>query len=270
MKKILLCLMLTGAYALGQVKIGSTDQPIHPRAMVAVENNKGILLPSVNQTNQLPLYQESLNEQFSGDLTMSGMVMYNKEEKDVYRFDGYEWSSASRSSKLTKKISRFSAKGSDVVQVIVLGITAKSAPIPFSFNKSLVNKELNNLNLTIDNGTIEFKEDGLYRINPSLFFKAAGGLSVGNAQSKVYIEKYFKEDGENRFWKVAMNSYTMAGLVVTVGEEGANNFEYTSYFKAGDKIQIRFAVSSTGLGVGVGLTQATQHPDTYLLIEKLN
>lgn len=267
----ILCLLPLFGYA--QVKIGF-DKEIHPHALLDVESvGKGILLPNVKEDIELPGYDESSPTSYIKNLKNQGLILYHQGRKDVLKFDGYRWISASQKSILNyKNVSLFTSDRPNEVVANVLAITSRPVLI-FNKTNDIENNSINHLNLKYtNNGEIEFIEDGYYKINPSIRIKGAGGLSVGNASTIISLQAIFGQAINNGWQKIHENSFRLDGLVITAGDTNStNSFSIVKYFKKGDKIRIKAGIqASDGLSLGTGVTYVLNDKNTFLFIEKIN
>ncbi|WP_160137129.1 hypothetical protein [Chryseobacterium sp. c4a] len=257
-----------------QVKMGKRPEIIHPRAALQVEHTtKGIMLPVVDNHTQLPNYNAAQSDLYDNKPEDNGLVFYNKEIKDVVKYDGYRWISATeRSIKNYKNVSILGSNASDVSVANVLGITGRPTLL-FNILNDFDRNNVNNLGVTVNaNGEITIPADGFYRINPSIKSSSAGGLSVGNAATIISLQALYANATGEGWQKIHENSFLLYGLLVTAGSANSvNNFSTTKYLHAGDQIRLRAGIQAdTGLNVGAGVNFKMNDKDTFIYIEKLN
>lgn len=278
MKKVItlnvFILTAMGYLGYAQVKIGNRPESIHPRAALQVEHNtKGIILPTVENHTELPNYNAKQPDLYENNPSDNGLVFYNKEIKDVVKYDGYRWILATeRSIKNYKNMSILGSSSSDYSVANVLGITGRPT-LQFNILNDFDRNNINNLGLTVNaNGEITIPANGFYRINPSIKTSSAGGLSVGNAATIVSLQALYTNAQGEGWQKIHENSFLLYGLVVTAGSSNSiNSFSTTKYLYAGDQIRLRAGIQAdTGLNLGTGVTFKMSDKDTYLYIEKLN
>lgn len=256
-----------------QVKIGNRPDIIHPRAILQVEHHtKGIMLPVVENHTELPNYNASESDLYENRNEDNGLVFYNKEIKDVVKYDGYRWMPATEKSlKNYTNVSILGSNASDHVVANVLGITGRPT-LQFNILNDMDRNNINNLGLIINpSGEITIPSDGFYRINPSVKTSSAGGLSVGNAATIISLQALYTNASGDGWQKIHENSFLLYGLVVTAGSSNSiNSFSITKYFHAGDQIRLRAGIQAdTGLNLGTGVTFKMNDKDTFLYIEKL-
>ncbi len=256
-----------------QVKIGDNPDIVHPRAVFQIEKStKGIILPTVENITELPNYSISQPDLYVNNPTDNGLLIYNKDTKEVLKYDGYKWISATeRSIKNYKNLSILGSDNADVTVANVLGITSRPV-LPFNILNNIDKNIINNLGLTIAGGEITIQSNGFYRINPSIKTSSAGGLSVGNAATIISLQALYAGATSEGWQKIHENSFLLYGLVVTAGNSNSiNSFSTIKYFNAGDKIRIKAGIQAdSGLNLGTGVTFKMNDKDTFIYIEKLD
>ncbi|WP_374463448.1 hypothetical protein [Chryseobacterium sp.] len=263
-----------GSLGHAQVKMGDNPEKIHARAMLQVESKtKGIILPVVENHTELPNYNASHPDLYENNPGDNGLVFYNKEIKDVVKYDGYRWVAATeRSIKNYKNLSILGSNAADLTVANVLGITGRPT-LQFNILDDIDRNNVNNLGVTVNaNGEITIPSDGFYRINPSVKTSSAGGLSVGNAATIVSLQALYVNAAGDGWQKIHENSFLLYGLVVTAGSANSvNSFSTIKYLHAGDQIRLRGGIQAdTGLNLGTGVNFKMNDKDTYIYIEKLN
>ncbi|QIY91500.1 hypothetical protein [Chryseobacterium gallinarum] len=267
-------LITTGQWGYAQVKMGNRPEIIHPRAVLHVESNtKGIMLPVVENHTELPHYNSALPDLYENSPEDNGLVFYNKEIRDVVKYDGYRWIAATEKSiKNYKNVSILGSNASDHTVANVLGITGRPTLV-FNVLNDIDRNNVNNLGVTVNsNGEITIPADGFYRINPSVKTSSAGGLSVGNAATIVSLQALYVNAQGDGWQKIHENSFLLYGLLVTAGSSNSiNSFSTIKFLHTGDQIRLRAGIQAdTGLNVGTGVTFKMSDKDTFLYIEKLN
>lgn len=263
-----------GNLGYAQVKIGNNPETVHPRAVLHVENSaKGIMLPVVENHTELPNYNPAHPDLYENKPEDNGLVFYNKEIKDVVKYDGYRWIAATeRSVKNYKNLSILGSNAADLSVANVLGITGRPT-LQFNILNNIDRNNVNNLGLSVNaNGEITIPADGFYRINPSVKTSSAGGLSVGNAATIISLQALYVNATGDGWQKIHENSFLLSGLLITAGSANSvNSFSITKYLHAGDLIRLRGGIQAdSGLNVGAGVNFKMNDKDTFLYIEKLN
>ncbi|MCW3160486.1 hypothetical protein [Chryseobacterium oryctis] len=278
MKKIttigLFILIAVSTLGNAQVKIGDNPETIHPRAILHLESpTKGFILPQVENSTELPHYNILQPDLYDNVAEDNGLIFYNKQTKEVVKYDGYRWVSATEKSiKNYKNVSIIGSNAADQVVANLLGITGRPT-LKFNILNDIERNNINNLGVTINaEGEITIPSDGYYRINPSIKTSSAGGLSVGNAATIVSLQALYVGATAEGWQKIHENSFLLYGLVVTAGNANSvNSFSIIKYLHAGDQIRLRGGIQAdTGVNLGTGVTFKMSDKDTFLYIEKLN
>lgn len=272
--------------AFTQVRISENEGEIHPKAMLQIDSQKGMILPAAEDFREFPNYDVTESDYFKNDPDMEGMLMFNKEDKKLYIFDGDSWlPSNAKSPNADHKISLLTSNHPDITKVNIINISTRDA-VPFNRFYKKNEEDVNEANiigmdLVDDDGfaeTYEFTEPSWYKINPSIMIKSGGGLTVGNIDAVVVLRASFVNDPENasnpynKWWSVMQHDFSLEGLLVSVGGGNkAMNFEYVRHFNAGDRIKFELGIRNPdGLTVGAGITYLCNNPNTFLYIEKLD
>lgn len=287
MKNILmLAALCMYSIAFTQVRISENEGEIHPKAMLQIDSQKGMILPAAEDFREFPNYDVTESDYFKNDPDMEGMLMFNKEDKKLYIFDGDSWlPSNAKSPNADHKISLLTSNHPDITKVNIINISTRDA-VPFNRFYKKNEEDVNEANiigmdLVDDDGfaeTYEFTEPSWYKINPSIMIKSGGGLTVGNIDAVVVLRASFVNDPENasnpynKWWSVMQHDFSLEGLLVSVGGGNkAMNFEYVRHFNAGDRIKFELGIRNPdGLTVGAGITYLCNNPNTFLYIEKLD
>lgn len=286
MKNILmLAALCIYSIAFTQVRISENEGEIHPKAMLQIDSQKGMILPAAEDFTKFPNYDVTESDYFKNDPDMEGMLIFNKEDKKLYIFDGDSWlPSNAKSPNADHKISLLTSTHPDITKVSIINISTRDA-VPFNRFYKKNEEDVNEANIIgmdlDDNGyaeTYEFTESGWYKINPSIMIKSGGGLSVGNIDAVVVLRASFVNDPENasnpynKWWSVMQHDFSLQGLLVSAGGGNkAMNFEYVRHFNAGDRIKFELGIRNPdGLTVGGGITYLCNNPNTFLYIEKLD
>jgi hypothetical protein len=288
MKNILVTLFILGFYFQGiaQIRISETEGEIHPRALLEIDSNKGVILPLAENFTQFPNYNENELDLFSDDPSLEGMLLYNKEEKKLFIYDGESWiPSNAKSHRAENKITLLRSTAADITKVNILNISTRDA-IPFNLYQVINDKNVNNANiipldLEGNDGyadTFQISESGWYKINPSIMIKSGGGLTVGNIDAIAVLNASFVNDPDNssspysKWWAIMQHDFSLEGLLISVGGGNkAMNFEYVRHFDAGDRIRFEIGIRNPdGLSVGSGITYMCSNSNSFLYIEKLD
>lgn len=279
---ILLSLSMIG---FSQLRISENQGEIHPKALLEIDSNKGVILPSAENFTEFPNYDATEPDLFIDDESMQGMLIFNKEDKKLYLFDGESWlPSNAKSHRAENSISYLHSTHPDITKVNILNISTRDV-VPFNSFHLIDNEAVNNANvlaMDLDGDsyaeTYEFLESGWYRINPSIMIKSGGGLSVGNIDAIILLQASLADDPQNAtnpystWWALMQQDFSLQGLLISAGGGNkAMNFEYVRKFNQGDRIKFEVGIRNPdGLSVGSGITYMCSNPNTFLYIEKLD
>lgn len=271
-------IFLLQTHVFSQIVISDTPKDPHPNALLEIDSDKGVLLPSVNNFTELPLYTTNESDFFLDDPSMEGMLVYNKEDHTLYKYDGYTWMpSYVKSFKNNENSTLLTSTYGDIVKLNILNISTTDI-VPFNQVQTIYGKPINNANIEFvdeDNDSIyesyRFTETGWYIINPSITVASGGGLSVGNLDVNVILKAKFANENNDKWWAIMQIDYSLQGLLVSVnGGEKAVNASIMKKFYAGDIIRFEIGLRNPdGLTVGSGVTYKCTSPNSFLFIHKL-
>jgi len=268
-----------------QIRISENSGTIHTRAILEIDSDKGVILPSAEDFEKFPNYSTAQKDFYIDDEQMQGMLIFNKDDKRLYLFDGDIWlPSNAKNPKSENEISLLRSTGSDIVVTTVLNISTTNV-VPFNQFQSLYGGVVNNANVTaIDQvasdglaDTYQITQTGWYKINPSIEVKNSGGISLGNNDATVVLKASFVNDPANsstpysKWWAVMQHNFSLTGLLISGdGLSKVMNFEYVRHFNAGDRFRVEVGIRNPGgLAAGAGITYECNNEHTFLYIEKL-
>lgn len=268
-------LMTTVKAQTGRAAVGiNTEQP-HNRALLDVKNNTdktdaskytsmGVLLPSVDIYTDLPLYDVNESDSFRDDATMTGMIMYVREGKKYYQYDGETWI----------PVAGIGHIRNTNVSLFKLSSNKAITPLDIFTGDRILDFDVHNTGGCVDNLGIYnsnnrnyqiIRQDGIYRLYVLCGF-GGGGANIGTTRFIVTL-KYEPAGASNDFIPL----FSETGEVVNIlGVSASTNINvatsFTRFFKAGDKIQSTFFVSDPGLS---GFSLSSDLHRTFLLVEKI-
>ncbi len=255
-----------------QVGIG-TNTP-HNKSVLDIKSgkNKGVIIGKSQNLETLPLYDKSQSDFYQDDPSMEGMIIYVISEKEVYLYDGKKWIPAGTiQSNYNPNITRIGTSKSKTA-VCIINICGSPS---LEFNR------VNDPNLYFsdglgitqgrtDNTYVEIKEDGFYRISPSIAVDGGGVSLLGSKISLQILGNLLTEDNRYRGNQVlGRSSLNTIGLLLEIGTSLDINFSQIQYLQKGDRISIEFDVDASGISLGSGFSNETYYDRTYLTIEKL-
>lgn len=201
----------------------SSTATAHSTAMLHIKNQneaaaKAMGLPVVANKTELPKYNASQPDLYDDEATMTGMLMYQSDEKVVKVYDGTKWDNA------------FSVETPNLTRARVAAnynISGAGGALNYTYFNDLSNGFIDYLSLktgVLSANKFKIRQTGVYRINITLELN----LSNTNLLATAYVN----------------DTYRFA-LKFPVGSGGTTriaNYEFTMLLKQGE--EVRFDVSS--------------------------
>lgn len=187
MKNLLYSLLL-GTFVLSNVYAqviigGDTSATSHPNAILTIQNpgqtsstSKGLILPSVERIEDLPLYDDNEPDYFKDDESYEGMILYVKEngENRALYYNGSMWVDAftNRYAMKTKISLDPSTPENMLPQTTCVLIACSETQVPLNLFQ---NDDVDELRI-IDSasGGLKIQQKGLYQIQTSFTFRSSG------------------------------------------------------------------------------------------------
>ncbi|MGU3374301.1 hypothetical protein [Chryseobacterium sp. M5A1_1a] len=274
MKKIYTtALMIWATTAFSQVTIGNGTNPSNNSMFSVVNNNdnaassKGMMIPTVNNETELPLYNASLPDHFMRDPTMQGMIMYRKDIQRVVVYDGEKWKptfyeSGGRATRAS--MNPATPEGNfPSVACILIGCGEKDVPFGF-YNTTLDGDKLGiidpqgTVNSNFNNFT--FKESGFYKILISLKVKTSGI----HVSPPVISFRALKNGSVLARNDVSLNE----AILITAGANRVGTMEFLAMFDKGDQLKVQVSGGISILTVA-DVYKIVPTDGTFISIEKL-
>ncbi len=273
-KKIYItALLLTAKMAFSQVIIGSDTSP-SPNSMLSIVNkednaagSRGMMIPTVNNETELPLYDISQPDGFGNDPGMQGMILYRKDIKRVVVYDGEKWKptfyeSGGRTTRVSMNPATPEAEFPSVACVLI-GCGEKD--VPFGLYDST--QDGDKLGIIDTQGAVDnnfsnftFRESGFYRILISLKVKTSG-IHVSPPTISFRALKNGNVLARN---DVSLNE----AILVTAGANRVGTMEFLSMFDKGDKLKVQVSGGVSILTVA-DVYKIVPTDGTFISIEKL-
>ncbi|WP_419494617.1 hypothetical protein [Chryseobacterium bernardetii] len=266
-------LLVTAQMAFSQVTIGSAASP-SPNSMFSVVNkednaaqSKGMIIPTVNNETELPLYNASQSTRFDKDPSMQGMIMYRKDIQRVVVYDGEQWKPTFYESggRTTRASMNPATPESDLPSVgcILIGCGEKDVPFGF-YNNILDGDKLGIIDphgaVNSDFSNFTFKESGFYKILISLKVKTSG-LHVS---PPVISFRALKNGAILARNDVPLNE----AILITAGANRVGTMEFLAMFDKGDKLKVQVSGGVSILTVA-DVYKIVPTDGTFISIEKL-
>lgn len=267
-----LVLFLIVIVANAQVNIGR-ETAISDKGILNIINmednaakSKGMMIPTVENATELPLYNVSESDLYTDDQTMEGMVMYQKDIQRVVVYDGEKWKPMLYE-KTHNRSSRFSMNASDLyrprIACVLVGCGKEDVPFGLYNNQD----DYDELDILDSSGTVNdgfnnftIKESGFYSILVSMKVKTSG-LHV---TPPVISFQGIKND-----YVLARNDVELNEVIlITAGANRTGSMEFVGMFNKGDKFKIQV---SAGVAILTVADVYTVEPEdqTFISIEKL-
>ncbi|MFV0144147.1 hypothetical protein OBJ68_01840 [Empedobacter falsenii] len=235
------------------------------------ENSKGLLLPTVESKDQLPLYNSSEVDEYLDDPTMAGMIMYQKDLKRAVLYDGEKWKPTLyeddyRSSRYSLNTRLIGTSEENYPQLACVLVACGTRNIPFAVTDpnldydelKLKNDQINYSDDTYTN--FEFQESGMYKVLISLSVKTSG-LHVTPPVISVRARKNDFVIARN---DVALNE----AILITAGANRAGTMEFVGMFRKGDKLTIQMT-GAVSIATVADVYTVMPNSRTFLYLEKL-
>lgn len=266
-------LLVTAQMAFSQVTIGSAASP-SPNSMFSVVNkednaaqSKGMMIPTVNNETELPLYNASQSTRFDKDPSMQGMIMYRKDIQRVVVYDGEQWKPTFYESggRTTRASMNPATPESDFPSVGCVLIGCGEKDVPFGFYNNILDGD--KLGIIDPHGTVNsdfsnftFKESGFYKILISLKVKTSG-LHVS---PPVISFRALKNGAILARNDVPLNE----AILITAGANRVGTMEFLAMFDKGDKLKVQVSGGVSILTVA-DVYKIVPTDGTFISIEKL-
>lgn len=265
--------LLTAKIAFAQVIVGDSNNP-STNSMFSVvnqednaSNSKGMMIPTVNNETELPLYNISQPDHFNDDPTMQGMIFYQKDIKRAVVYDGEKWKPTFYESggRTTRASMNPATPENDFPSVTCVLIGCGEKDVPFGFyNNSLDSDKLGIINpqgaVNSNFNNFTFKESGFYKVLISLKVKSSGI----HVSPPVISFRALKNGNVLARNDVSLNE----AILITAGANRVGTMEFLAMFDKGDQLKVQV---SGGVSI---LTVADNYKivptdGTFISIEKL-
>lgn len=243
LKNYILIIFLSLSGSIG-AQVGINTEEIHEKAVVDIKNSdeemndsaksRVLKYPSVDDITQLPLYNAGEADLFDDDDTMSGMLMYVDDKKELMYYDGKTWLPAVAVGGNETRVKSVS----DISFPCVLGICG-SGVIPFE------EVQFDGLRITKPSKDyFQIAETSMYEVSVSLQIKVSG-LSFSNATIKL---KTMVNDSERN-----VKAAEARHFLLHLGDRYVVSYSFLVYLRQGDhvnfKASIPYDIGITGAGI---------------------
>lgn len=274
MKKIYItALMIWANTAFSQVTLGSAANPSSNSIFSVVNNednsakSKGMMIPTVNNEAELPLYNSNDPDHFSNDPTMQGMIMYRKDIQRVVVYDGEKWKPTfyENGGRATRASMNPATPENNFPSVACILIGCGEKDVPFGFYNNVLDGD--KLGIIDPQGTVNsnfnnftFKESGFYKILISLKVKTSGI----HVSPPVISFRALKNGSVLARNDVSLNE----AILITAGANRVGTMEFLAMFDKGDQLKVQVSGGISILTVA-DVYKIVPTDGTFISIEKL-
>ncbi|SFN58092.1 hypothetical protein SAMN05421594_3373 [Chryseobacterium oleae] len=276
--------VIFGIRATSQVMISNTPGIFnpHPNALLDIKDSKkGAIFTKADNISSFPLYN-NLEEDFFGDLpSLEGAIIYNKEDKQYYKYDGTVWIPAlqlgafynpfetRQKANTSQQWSCIGLPGLNTCSLGQLFGTNNRKIIPLSTIASRSQLLVNNLNLATGADYVTIPAAGLYHVSGVVGFSGTSVLGLGDNVSYWVNLDVSYDNGAT--WNTLAFSQTLqyGGLFIDVGQAGDKSASVSATVTLPANARIRLAASVSTEAVVSVYSSSTAHKDTFINIKKL-
>lgn len=251
MKRIILIIALFFQYSLhAQVVIGN-EVSSNKNILKIQDGTKGVILPYSNIYTSFPRYNASAPDVFDDYANLTGSLIYNKNDDQYYKYDGYSWNPARQIQGIYQpKGSRLGISAGITIPCISFGIGfcfAGGTPsylAPDDKSQVLVD------NLLLKNpSSVTVKTAGIYDVGVALGFTGGSfGAQAGVTEFKLTLQvKYTPASA----WEtvVTKSNYSIVFIIDTQGNK-SSSFAQTISLPAGAELRVVPSISSNAISGG--------------------
>lgn len=187
-----------------------------PQSSLHVDGvNKTVILPKANNITAFPLYNASAPDLFDDDPTLTGAIIFNKEDENIWQYDGTKWkiSDPIVQTLKTPQLAHFTRNGN-----VRIGNCSPCNPviIPFINNGSF---DFNNISSDVvltGGNSFRIGTTGVYRIS----FKSPVSIprtlteQAAYYSGDVFVELQVSKDNGITWTVYSSNSYSEVGGLI--------------------------------------------------------
>ncbi|MFP3597697.1 hypothetical protein [Chryseobacterium sp. SIMBA_029] len=251
MKRIILIIALFFQYSFhAQVVIGS-EISSNKNILKIQDGTRGVILPYSNIYTSFPRYNASAPDVFDDYANLTGSLIYNKNDDQYYKYDGYSWNPARQIQGIYQpKGSRLGISAGITIPCISFGIGFCFAGGTPSYlapdNKSQVLVD----NLLLKNpSSVTVKTAGIYDVGVALGFTGGSfGAQAGVTEFKLTLQVKYTPASD---WEtvVSKSNYSIVFIIDTQGNK-SSSFAQTISLPAGAELRVVPSISSNAISGG--------------------
>jgi hypothetical protein len=274
--------LLLEASASAQVLISTAGGSPHTNALVDIKNPlKGVIFTKANTISTFPLFNAATDDLFDDSVLLEGALLYNKEDRQYYKYDGTVWLPALQLGGFHNPFeTRRKAGGAESwTCVSVLGVNTCDLSQLFGNNNTKVilmsNTDsrpqllVNNLNLTTGTDYITIPIAGLYHISGVVGFSGTSILGLGQDVSYWVNLDVSYNNGIDWTTLAFKETLQYGGIFIDIGQAGNKSASVSATVTLPAAARVRLAASvSTGSLIS-NYSNSTDHKDTFINVQKL-
>jgi hypothetical protein len=294
---VTLTALLAATFFNAQVMISKTAGSAHQNALLDVKDaTKGVIFTRSESISNFPLFNNAQEDYFNDEPALEGAILYNKEDKQYYKYDGTTWIPALQlGGWYNPFLTRRKADNSKTwnclgVQIpnpfppftpitvstcSVLALFGSNSKQTISLAPTISRPQLliNNLNTTMSadgsDNVIQIPQAGLYHISGVTGF---GGFSLGSLgkDATFWVSIDVSYDGGTNWSTLAFEETKLyGGIFIDLGQGGNKSASVSASvtLPANSRIRLQAAVNTDS--VISTFSNSVDHRETFVNIQKL-
>lgn len=236
--KFLFILLISQLCCYAQTSIG-TNLSSNKNILKIADGTKGVILPYANIYTSFPRYSAAVTDIFTDYPNLTGSLIYNKNDDQYYKYDGYAWNPARQIQGIFQpKGSRLGISSGITIPCIAFGL---GICLPLGSAVYLAPDDRSEIlvdNLGLKNtSTVTIKQSGLYDVGAALGFTGGTlGAQVGVTEYKLTLQVRYTSNGT---WEtlVTKANYSIIFIIDTQGNKTCS-FAQTISLPAGAELRV--------------------------------
>lgn len=251
MKKISIIMVLLFQCGIQAQSVIGSSVSSNKNILKIVDGTKGVILPYANIYLSFPRYNASATDVFDDYPNLVGGLIYNKNDDQYYKYDGFAWNPARQIQGINQsKASRLGVSSGVTIPCLSFGIgfcfSGNTPDFLAPDNKSQVLVD----NLLLKNAsTVTIKQNGIYDVGVSLGFTGGSfGFQAGITEFKLTLQVKYTPASD---WEtvVSKTNYSIVFIVDTAGNK-TSSFSQTISLPAGAELRVVPEISSNAVSGG--------------------
>ncbi|ROI00609.1 hypothetical protein [Chryseobacterium daecheongense] len=251
MKKISIIMVLLFQCGIQAQSVIGSNVSSNKNILKIVDGTKGVILPYANIYTSFPKYNASATDVFDDYPNLVGGLIYNKNDDQYYKYDGFAWNPARQIQGINQsKASRLGVSSGVTIPCLSFGIgfcfSGNTPDFLVPDNKSQVLVD----NLLLKNAsTVTIKQNGIYDVGVSLGFTGGSfGFQAGITEFKLTLQVKYTPASD---WEtvVSKTNYSIVFIVDTAGNK-TSSFSQTISLPAGAELRVVPEISSNAVSGG--------------------